>query len=169
MNRLSEEDKKEGILKGLKIIKDKNEVLINIFSVTNKASKNKKNTKGEILKYNTKYNFVKLKNIDDIKKLPLNSMFNLMKEHHKKFNKLNNLKPRTKHTKNKRLEVLIHAGYIYNELYYIYKSKYNKEIDGLSVENKRKLDYKQLKLSGHQYLSEEEQEEKKPRRTRKTR
>ena len=39
---LSEEDKKEGILKGLKNIKDKNEELINIFSATNKASKNKK-------------------------------------------------------------------------------------------------------------------------------
>ena len=39
---LSEEDKKEGILKGLKNIKDKNEELINIFSATNKASNNKK-------------------------------------------------------------------------------------------------------------------------------
>ena len=34
-----------------------------------------------------------------------------------------------------------------------------KKIDRLSVENKRKLDYKQLKLSdAYQYLSEEEQE-----------
>ena len=38
---LSEEDKKEGILKGLKNIKDKNEELINTLSTTNKASKNK--------------------------------------------------------------------------------------------------------------------------------
>ena len=56
-----------------------------------------------------------------------------MKEHHKKFNSLNNLKPRTKDNKLKRLEVLIYAGYIYNELYYIYKSKCNREIDRLSV------------------------------------
>ena len=137
MNRLSEEDKKEGILKGLKIIKDKNEVLINIFSVTNKASKNKKNTKGEILKYNTKYNFVKLKNIDDIKKLPLDFMFNFMKDHHKKFVELNKLVPQTKDNKTKRLEVLIHVGYICNELYYNYKNKYNKEIDRLSAKNKK--------------------------------
>ena len=41
-NGLSEEDF-EGVLKGLKNIKDKNEELINIFSATNKASKNKKN------------------------------------------------------------------------------------------------------------------------------
>ena len=82
---LSEDDKKEGILKRLKNIKDKNEELINTFA-TNKASKNKKNTKGKLLTYNTKYNFVKLKNIDDIEKLPLDYTFNLMTEHRKKFN-----------------------------------------------------------------------------------
>ena len=84
----------------------------------------KKKNKIEVLNYNTNLSFVKLKNIDD---------FNLMKEHHKKFNSLNNLKPRTKDNKLKRLEVLIYAGYIYNELYYIYKSKCNREIDRLSV------------------------------------
>ena len=84
---LSEEDKKEGILKGIKNIKDKNEELINIFNATNKASKS------DVLTYNTKYSFVKLKNIDDIKKLSLDPMFNLMKEHHKKLNSLINLKP----------------------------------------------------------------------------
>ena len=118
---LSEEDKKEGILKGLKNIKDKNEELINIFSATNKASKNKKITKSDVLTYNTKYSFVKLKNIDDIKKLSLDSMFNLMKDHHKKLNSLINLKPRTRDNKNERLEIIIHAGDIYNKLYYTYK------------------------------------------------
>ena len=63
--RLSEDDKKEGVLKGLKNIKDKNEELINTLSATNKTSKS------DVLKYNTKYNFVKLKNIDDSKKLQL--------------------------------------------------------------------------------------------------
>ena len=57
---LSEEDKKEGILKGLKNIKDKNKELLNALSATNKASKS------HVLTYNTKYSFVKLKNIDDI-------------------------------------------------------------------------------------------------------
>ena len=81
---LSEEDKKEGILKGLKNIKDKNEELISIFSAANKASINGELTKSDLLTYNTKYSFSKLKNIDDIKKLSLNSLFNLMKDHHKK-------------------------------------------------------------------------------------
>ena len=84
---LSEEDKKEGVLKGLKNIKDKSEELINIFSATNKASKS------DVLTYNTKYSFSKLRNIDDIRKLPLDLMYNLMKEHHKKFNNLINLRP----------------------------------------------------------------------------
>ena len=122
-----EEDKKEGLFKRLENIKDKNEELINIFSATNKASKNKKITKSDVLTYNTKYSFVKLKNIDDIKKLLLNLMFNLMKDHHKKLNSLINLKPRTRDNKNKRLEVIIHAGNIYNGLYNIYSSKYNKK------------------------------------------
>ena len=87
--------------------------------------------------YNTKDSFSKLKNIDDIKKLPLDLMFNLMKDHHKKFISLINLKPRSKENKNKRFEVIVHAGNICNKLYNIYKSKYYKKIDSLS-------DYKQL-------------------------
>ena len=116
----------KGVLKGLKNIKDKNEELINIFSATNKASKN------DVLTYNTKYSFSKLKNIDDIKKLPLDLMFSLMKDHHKKLNSLINLKPRSKENKNKRFEVIVHAGNIYNKLYNIYKSKYYKKVDSLS-------------------------------------
>ena len=83
-----------------------------------------------------------------------------MKEHHKKLNSLINFKPRKIANKNKRLEVTIHAGDIYNKLYNIYKSKYNKKIDSLSAKNKKKLDYKHLKISSdHRYSSHEEQEE----------
>ena len=62
-----------------------------------------------------------------------------MKDHHKKLNSLINLKPRSRENKNKRLEVLIHAGDIYNKLYNIYKSKYNKQIDSLSAKNNKNL------------------------------
>ena len=58
-----------------------------------------------------------LKILNILKKLSLDSMFNLMKEHHKKFSSLNNLKPRKIANKNKRLEVLIHVDYIYSKLY----------------------------------------------------
>ena len=46
-------------------------------------------------------------------------------------------------------------------MYYIYKDKYNKEINSLNTENRIKLDYKKLRLADdYEYLSEEEQEEK---------
>ena len=66
-------------------------------------------------------------------------MFNVMKDHHKKFAELNKLVPQTKDNKNKRLEVLIHAGDIYDKLYYIYQNKYDKKIDRLSAKNKKSL------------------------------
>ena len=47
-NGLSEDNKKEGILKRLENIKDKNDELLDRFA-TNKSSKNKKNTKSKIL------------------------------------------------------------------------------------------------------------------------
>ena len=131
---LSEDDKKEGLPKRLENIKDKNEELINIINTT-KATKNKTNIQSKKLIYDVNHSFAKLRNIDDIKKLSLDSMFNLMKEHYKKLNSLINLKPRSRENKNKRLEVITHAGNIYNELYNIYRSKYNKEIDSLSAKN----------------------------------
>ena len=124
---LSEDDKKEGLFKRLENIKDKNEELINIFSATNKASKNGKLTKSDVLTYNTKYSFSEVKNIDDIKKLSLDFMFNLMKDHHKKLNSLIDLKPRSRDNKTKKSEVIIRAGDIYNKLYNIYRSKYYKK------------------------------------------
>ena len=93
---LSEDDKKEGLFKGLENIKDKNEELINTLKTTNKATKNKRNIQSKKLIYDVNHSFAKLRNIDDIKKLLLDSMFNIMKDYHKKINSLNNLKTRTK-------------------------------------------------------------------------
>ena len=59
----------------------------------------------------------KLKNIDNIKKSSLGSMFRIMKEHHKKFNNLNKLKTRTKDNEKRKKELLNNVGDIYNELY----------------------------------------------------
>ena len=97
---LSEEDKKEGILKRLENIKDKNEELLNTFSTTNKTPKNKTNNQSKKKIYNSEHSFAKLRNIDDIKKLSLDSMFKLMREHHKKFSSLNNLVREQKIIKN---------------------------------------------------------------------
>ena len=157
---LSEEDRREGLLKRLENIKDKNEELINTLSTTNKASKNKTNNPSKKLIYNGNHSFAELKNIDNIKKLSLDSMFNIMKEYHKKFSKLNNLKTRTKDNKKRKQEVLTNVGDIYNEFYDIYKIKYNKKIDRLSAKNKKKLDYKQLRPSDNYLYSSEEEQEK---------
>ena len=67
-----------------------------------------------------------------------------------------------KNNKELKQEVLINAGDIYNELYDIYKNKYNKEINSLNTKNRKNFDYKKLRLSDdYQYSSEEEQEETK--------
>ena len=47
-----------------------------------------------------------------------------------------------------------------NILYYIYKEKYNKEINSLDTNNKEWLDYKNLRLSEYLYSSEEDEETK---------
>ena len=124
---LSEDDKKEGILKRLENIKDKNNELLSTFSTTNKFSRNKINNQSKKLIYNAEHSFAKLRNIDDIKKLSLDSMFNVMKVYHKKLTSLNNLVPQTKNNEELKQEVLINAGDTYNELYYIYNNKYNKK------------------------------------------
>ena len=86
-------------------------------------------------------------------------MFNIMTEYHKKFTSLKNLFPRTKNNKELKQEVLINAGDIYNELYYIYKNKYNKKINSLDKKNRKELDYIKLRLADiYEYPSEEEKE-----------
>ena len=115
----------------------KNEELINTINTTNKTTKDKTNIQSKKLIYDVNHSFAKLRNIDDIKKLSLDSMFSIMKEHHKKFNNLNKLKTRTKDNEKRKEEVLNNVGDIYNELYDIYKRKYNKKIDRLSAKNKK--------------------------------
>ena len=160
---LKEEDKKEGILKRLENIKDKNEELLNAFSTDNKVSKapkNKVNNQNKNLVYNSQHSFVRLKDADEFKELSLNSMHKKLKNFHKKFTDLKNVTPRTEANKNLKEKVLDDVGDLYNELYYIYKDKYNEEINSLDMENRKKFDNKKLRLSNdYQYESEEEQEQ----------
>ena len=72
---LSKEDRKEGLLKKLENVKDKNEELLNVFNKPNKAFKNKISNQIKKLIYNAGHSFAKLRNINDIKKLSLDSMF----------------------------------------------------------------------------------------------
>ena len=68
---LSEDDKKQGILKRLENIRDKNDELLNTFNTTNKSFKNKINSQRKKVIYNAVHSFAKLRNADDIKQLSL--------------------------------------------------------------------------------------------------
>ena len=135
---LSEDDKKEGILKRLENIKDKNDEILNTFNTTNKINKTPKiNNQSKILIYSTQYSFAKFRNIDDIKELSLDSMYKKLNDFHKKFTRFKIVVSRTKDKKILKNKVLSNAGNLYNDLYYIYKDKYNKEINSLNTENKK--------------------------------
>ena len=115
--------KKKDYIKRLENIKDKNEELINTINTTNRATKNKINIQSKNLIYNSKHSFVKYRNIDEFKELPLDSS-------HKKLNKisdettsLKNVSSRKEEKKELKYQVLFDAKKLYNELYYIYKKK----------------------------------------------
>ena len=54
-------------------------------------------------------------------------------------------------------KVLDNAGHLFSELYYIYKNKYNEEINSLNTKSTKKFDYKTLRLTDD-YLYEFEEE-----------
>ena len=70
--------------------------------------------------------FKGIKNIKDKNEELINTINTI---NHKKFNSLNNLKSRKKDNGKRKKEVLnnVGVGDIYNELYDIYKRKYNKK------------------------------------------
>ena len=73
---------------------------------------------------------------------------------------LKNVSPQTKTNENLREKVLGNVGDFFNELYYIYKDKYNEEINSLNTRDTKIFNYKKLRLTGgYQYESEEEKEQ----------
>ena len=55
----------------------------------------------------------------------------------KKSNKLKAVDPQTNENKVLKPKVLDNVGDLFNDLYYIYKDKYNEEKDGLDSKNKK--------------------------------
>ena len=53
------------------------------------------------------------------------------------FNKFKAVNPQTDENKVLKPKVLDNVGDLFNELYYIYKDKYNEEKDGLNAKNKK--------------------------------
>ena len=123
----------------------------------NKANITKKKDKNLI--YNSQHSFKKFEDIDEFKELSLDSMFKKLNDFKKRFNKLKTVDPQTNENKALRPKVLDNVGDLFNELYYIYKDKYNEEKEGLNTKNKKRFYYKKLRLTDdYQYESEEEKQ-----------
>ena len=100
------------------------------------------------------------KDISDFKELSLDSMHKKLNDFHKKFTKLKNVSPQTKTNENLKEKVLDNVGDLFNELYYIYKDKYNEEINSLNTKDTKKFNYTKLRLTDdYQYESENEEEQ----------
>ena len=86
-------------------------------------------------------------------------MYKRLKEFKKRFNKFKTINPQTDKNKNLQKKVLDNIGDLFNELYYIYKDKYNKEEYGLNSRDRKILTTRKLMLTDdYQYESEEERE-----------
>ena len=79
----------------------------------------------------------------------------------KKFIKFKNVISQTEANKNLKEKVLDNiADLFFNELYYIYKDKYNEEINSLDTKDRKKFNYKKLRLTdNYQFESEDEKEQ----------
>ena len=64
-------------------------------------------------------------------------------------------------------KVLGNVGDLFNELYYIYKNKYNEEKDGLNTKSKKLFHYKKLRLTDDYQNDSAEEEEEKEQKTSK--
>ena len=63
-------------------------------------------------------------------------MYKRLNDFQKRFNKLKNVIPQTDENKDLQEKVLNGVGDLYNELYYIYKDKYDEEKNGLTKRHK---------------------------------
>ena len=79
---------------------------------------------------------------------------------------MKNISSRKEEKNEQKNQVLFNARKLYNVLYYIYKEKYNKEINSLDTNNKEWPDYKNLRLCDYLYSSEEEKEQEEQKTTK---
>ena len=129
----------------------------NIKNKTNKKRVDNQNKQNKNLIYNSQYSFVKFRDINEFKELSLDCMHNKLKDFHKKFTKLKNVIPQTEANKKLKEKVLDDVGDLFNELYYIYKDKYNEEINSLDTKDRKNFNHTKLRLTDYyQYESEEE-------------
>ena len=110
--------------------------------------------------YNQQHGFAKFKDISDFKEMSLDSMHKGLDIFIKKSTKLKSVNPQTEANKDLNAKVLDNVGNIFNELYYIYKEKYEKGKDALNKKDTKKFDYTKLRLSDdYEYESEEDEKQ----------
>ena len=83
-----------------------------------------------------------------------------LSEFEKKITRFKNVNPQAKANEDLKPKVSDNAGDIFNEMYYIYKEKYEEEKDGFNDKDRKKCDYAKLILTDD-YEYESEKEEKK--------
>ena len=89
-------------------------------------------------------------------------MFKKLNYFFKTFNKLKTVNPQTNENKVLKSKVLDNVGDLFNEVYYVYKDKYNEEKDCLNTKNviENIFYYEKLRLTDdYQYESEEAKEQ----------
>ena len=95
-------------------------------------------------------------------------MYKKLNDSKKRFNKLKTINSQTDENKVLKPKALDNVRDLFNELYYIYKDKYNEEKDGLNTKNKKLFYYEKLRLTDdYQYASEKEKEEKEQQTSKK--
>ena len=82
--------------------------------------------------YNSEHSFTNFIDIVDFKELLLDSMHKKLNDFHKKFTKFKDLNPRTKENEDLQGKVLDNVGDFSNDLYYIYKERYEEERNTLN-------------------------------------
>ena len=73
-------------------------------------------------------------------------MYKKLNDFKKRFNKLKTVDPQTNENKVLKPKVLDNVGDLFNELYYIYKGKYNEENDGLNTKNKKRFSLEKIQV-----------------------
>ena len=89
--------------------------------------------------YNSQHSFAKFKDIGDFKELSLDFMHKKLNDFHKKIFKFEDANPQTKENEHLKTKVLENVGYLFNDLYYIYKEIYEEENNTLNKKDTEKL------------------------------
>ena len=118
---MTEEDKKEWLLKSVKNIGDKSEELLKAFSAVNKASKAAKNESD--FNYDFKYTFYRFyRDFKKCKRMSLDSKYNEINDFYTLLNEfIKTHEASTTETKNRKIRILNNANQLYNKYFDTYK------------------------------------------------